>query len=198
MRRVMREFSCFEIPQVAGLSQFLEQVCGLVVDVFRKAEGIAALRYPNGPRLSGPIVDVLKEVMVDGTVMFEIQRPFRERLLGAGARNFRLESIKLGLIPQVELVLEDGRILVGVGIFDRIVHAGCSALAMAGDDGAAIFFGSKALRPLDGGTLFHRIGQMNAFHGADFGKTSAPDHVATGFWWHFSRFLLLGHDHNLA
>jgi hypothetical protein len=136
--------------------------------------------------------------MVDGAVMVEIQRSFRQRLFGAGGRNFGLESIKLGLIPQVELVLENGRILVGVGVLDRIVHAECSALPMAGDDGPAIFFGSKALRPLDGGTLFHRIGQMNAFHGADFGKTSASDHVTTGFCRRFGRFLLLGHDFNPA
>src|SRR5262249_51476345 len=70
--------------------------------------------------------------------------------------------------------------------------------AMAGDDGPAIFFSSEMLRPLDGSALLHRIGQINAFHGADFGKTSASNHIATGFCRRFGRFLSLVHVRNLA
>ena len=99
MSRLARELLDFEIPQVVGVPQFFEQACGLALDVLGIAEWIAAFRYPNGARLPGPIVNVLEEVIMDGTVVFEIQCPFRERFIGARAGNLRLESVKIGLNP---------------------------------------------------------------------------------------------------
>jgi hypothetical protein len=80
-----------EILEIVGFSQLLKEDRGLVLDVLRKAERIAALRYPNRPRLSRPIVYVLKEMMVDGTVVSEIQRPAGS---GSSARALEISASK--------------------------------------------------------------------------------------------------------
>ena len=74
MCRLVLEFLRLETSQVVGLPQFLEEACGLVLDILGKAERIAALRYPNGPKLHGPIVDVLKGVAVHFAVMLWIKK----------------------------------------------------------------------------------------------------------------------------
>src|SRR5277367_1205034 len=53
--------------------EIVEQPCRLILDVFGKAKRIAALRDSDRARLAGPIVDVLKQVMVDGLIMYEVQ-----------------------------------------------------------------------------------------------------------------------------
>jgi hypothetical protein len=42
------------------------------------------------------------------TIVREIQGAFRQRFVGTGTGNLGLERVELGLIPQVELVHEDG------------------------------------------------------------------------------------------
>src|SRR5260370_30155960 len=94
--------------------QFGEQPCRLIFDVFGKAKRVATLEHAYGTWLAGPRVDILKQVMVDGFVMCEIEISFGQRLVGPRARYFGLERVQFSLPAQVELVYQDGRILVSV------------------------------------------------------------------------------------
>ena len=98
------------------------QCRGLSLDILWKAKRIAALGYPHRAGRACPLVDILKQVMVDGAVVREIHQAFGKRLFGARAGNLRFKSIKLGLCSEVELVDQDGRALVRARILDRIVR----------------------------------------------------------------------------
>ena len=124
----------------------------------------------------------------------------RERLPAAArlnAGNLGLEGVKLGLIPQIELVHQDSRALVRVRIFDRIIHTLHLILAVAAADRSAVLVRSQAFRALQSGALLHRVGEMDALHRADLGVGSTPDHLAAGLG-RCPRFLLLGHGSSLA
>jgi len=54
---------------------------------------------------------------------FEVHRSVWQWFFRPGIGNFCLECVKLGLAPQAELVHQYSRVLIGIGIFDRIIHA---------------------------------------------------------------------------
>jgi len=77
MRGLVRECLRIEIPKVVSQSQVIEQPSGLAFDVFGKAEWIAAFRYPDGTNLSRPVIDVLKQMVMDSFVVFKVHRSAR-------------------------------------------------------------------------------------------------------------------------
>jgi len=62
-------------------------------------------------------------MMVNCAVVLKIELAFGQRLARSRVGNFGLVSVQLVLIAQIEPVYENRRILVGVGIIDRIIHA---------------------------------------------------------------------------
>ncbi|WP_324419079.1 hypothetical protein [Bradyrhizobium sp.] len=54
------------------------------------------------------MIHILKQVMMDRFVVFEVHRSVRQRFFCPGAGNFGFKSVKLGLITQVELVHQHG------------------------------------------------------------------------------------------
>src|ERR1700730_1186720 len=101
-----------EALQEVVFLQFAEQLGRLAFDVLGKAKRIATLGHANGTRLASPLVDILKQVMVDGLIMRKVMRkveiPFGQRFVGPCARNFGFKRIQLSLVAQVELVYQDG------------------------------------------------------------------------------------------
>src|ERR1700730_17068526 len=184
---------------MVGRTQIAEQLCRLIFDIFGKAKRIAALRDSDRAHLAGPIVDVLKKVMVDSPIMCEVQRSFRQRLLRSRTGDFSFKCIKLLLGTEVELIHQDGRILVRVGIVYRVIHpAARLALAVAANDCAAKFFRRESLGTRVASALFHGGGHPNPLNRAYFAKTGTSDHEAAGLGTFSDGFLLLGHDLKIA
>ena len=77
MRGFVGERLPIEILKVIRQSQVIEQPDGLAFDVFGKAEWIAALCYPDGTNLSRPVIDVLKQMVMDSFVVFKVHRSVR-------------------------------------------------------------------------------------------------------------------------
>src|SRR6266508_3920188 len=96
----MRRFACkclrIEIPKMACRLQIVEQLVCLSLDILGKAQWIAALRYPDGANVSRPVIDVLKQMVMDSFVVLKVHRSVRQRLFRTRARNFGLERLKLG------------------------------------------------------------------------------------------------------
>src|SRR6266404_3466049 len=96
------EGGTIEALQEAVRLQFVEQFCCLAFDVLGKAKRIATLEYANSTCLAGPLVDILKQVMMDGLVVSEVEVPCGKWFAGPRARYFRLERTQLRLLAQIE------------------------------------------------------------------------------------------------
>src|SRR5262245_21136311 len=83
VRGDLREVARSQLAQELVLSQPSEQAAHLLGDVLRVAERAGALRNPHCSEFSGPIVDVLEQVMVDGAVVGDRKATIRQRLLRA-------------------------------------------------------------------------------------------------------------------
>jgi hypothetical protein len=70
-------------------------------------EPIAALSNTDCTGLPRPIVDVLKQVMVDRPIMGEIEKAGGERFVDAGLEHGELVLVEFSLIVQVGLVDKD-------------------------------------------------------------------------------------------
>jgi hypothetical protein len=62
-------------------SKIIERFCGLTFDVFGKTKGIAAFRDSNGSDLASPAIHILKQVMMDGFKVLEIELSLGQRFL---------------------------------------------------------------------------------------------------------------------
>ena len=83
MRGFSGECVKIEIFKIVIVPEFLENRCCLAFDVFWKTERIAAFQNADRSGLSSPIIDVLKEVMMDRLIVLEIQIACGEWLLRA-------------------------------------------------------------------------------------------------------------------
>lgn len=73
---LLGEGRAIEALQETARLQLAEQLCRLTFDVLGKAKRIAGLEYANSTRLAGPLVDILKQVMVNGFVVGKVELPF--------------------------------------------------------------------------------------------------------------------------
>src|SRR5277367_3247869 len=121
---------------------------------------------------------------------------FRQRLLRTRAGNFSFKSIKLRLGSEVELIHQNGRILVRVGIDYRIIHAARLTLAMAANDRAAMLFRRESLGTRIASALFHRGSHPDPLDRAYLAKTGTSDHESAGLG--TLRFLLFRHGLKIA
>ncbi len=72
MGGICGEVSIRQVFQKVCILQLGEQFCGLSVDMLRKAERVALLRYAHCPNLACPLINILKQVVVNGAVVREI------------------------------------------------------------------------------------------------------------------------------
>ncbi len=107
MRRLKREIIGHKVFKKAARLQRREQLRGLGLDLLRKAERIALFRNAHRAGFPRPCVDILEQVMMDGTIMREIKLAFGQRLAGSRVADFGLEGVEFVLVAQVELVHED-------------------------------------------------------------------------------------------
>src|SRR3981081_3906793 len=89
--------------KIPAVSQDAEQLAHFAVDMFGIAEHAAFLGNAYGSGVTGPGINVLKKVPMDGAAMGVAQSSFRKRLGCPLSCDFSLERIKLCLIAQVQL-----------------------------------------------------------------------------------------------
>jgi len=77
-------------------------------DELAEYELTPVLRDLDDAKLSGPVVDILEEMAVDGLQMGEIKISARDPLHGAKARQLAFSGVEGGLNRQSEAVLENG------------------------------------------------------------------------------------------
>lgn len=75
VRRMGREFGGSHADKVGCRRQLLEDAAKLVFDKLRIAEPVAPLPDPDGGNLTGPVIDVLEQVTMQGEVMSDVQSP---------------------------------------------------------------------------------------------------------------------------
>ena len=83
------------------------------------SETAAAFADVNGPELSSPVVNILKNMEVNGLQMSKVERA-RNRMFGnfqqADRRRIGLECIQRVLLGEAPLVLQDARLRVSVAV----------------------------------------------------------------------------------
>ena len=73
----------------------IKKLLSLGVDILRVAKHAAVLRSADRAYFSSPVVDILKEVSVNGFVMVEVEIAGGEFFIGSGVAHFSLESGKI-------------------------------------------------------------------------------------------------------
>src|SRR5262245_32211550 len=111
----LRSLPCWPTTRVIRLEVFekrtclqvREQLCCLGLDVLGIAERISLLRNAYRSGLPGPVIHVLKQVMMDSAIVGEIKLTFRQRFGRSRAGDFGFESVQFVLATQTEPVYEN-------------------------------------------------------------------------------------------
>lgn len=100
-----------------------------VFNVSMELKLVAVFRDLDGTYLSGPLIDILEQMPVDGTKVRKVEIPVRNTFGYALDDELTLEKIKLVRVPDIQFILEDGE---GrrVAVF-RIAHSAAGIIAAA-------------------------------------------------------------------
>lgn len=116
VRGVGREVAQRKAFEGVGVGQQLKDVLQLRLNVLRVAEPVTAFADPDTAELSGPVVDVLEQVMVERKVVGDVQIALRPVFLGAHDKHGGLVLVELVLVREGQLVPEHGRAWIAEGI----------------------------------------------------------------------------------
>jgi len=115
--------------QEGGAGKALVNVLHAGFDEPAELKLMPALGDLHGAKLARPIVNVLEKVPVDGAKVGEVEAPGRDAFGGPLGDKPPFQAGKLCRVGEVQLVPQDGRAGIGVGIV--LAHSAASLAAPA-------------------------------------------------------------------
>jgi len=143
--------------------------------MLRVAEDALTLCYSQRAEPSRPRIYVLKEMMMNRTVVACAKPPEGERFLPALGSDRRLETVEVGLVSNVGNVLENARAGINRDRASRRTYPESDGrLGVSLDDGTPALLGRKAVLIEFFEVTDHPVGKAHSFHGADLSELRAP------------------------
>lgn len=115
------ELRLAQATQKGGLHKPLMNVPHAGDDEAAELELMSVLGDFHGTKLPGPIVNILEQVPMDGAKMRQAEPAGRDAFGGALGDKPPLHAVEFRCVGQAQLVPQDGRIRIGVGV--SLTHA---------------------------------------------------------------------------